>query len=219
MSRDRILRAVPMRVAGGPSLAARRPEADSAPRPALLAELATPSERRQVAHEAGWEAGYEAGRQAAEREVAARLEEAAALVEQRRRQLGGLTAALEQAVDELRSATARRSQDLFAGMADAACQLAGAVLDRELRSDPHAVLDAVTRALAAAPEGPATARVHPEDLPAVREAWAGSARLSFEADPAVAPGGCVLQAAAATVDATVAAALTRARAALQGERA
>lgn len=229
MSPERILRAAPRRAGGGvppvgPSSGPRRvPDAPlrasrgTPATPASLVELATPAERHHVAHETGWEAGYEAGRQVAERELAARLDEAAALVERRRHQLTGLVATLDGVVHELEAATAARSQEICAGIADAACELAEAVLGRELRSEPRAALDAVARGLSAAPDGPVTVLVHPDDLAAVRDAWAGGSRLRFEADPGIAPGGCVLQAGAATIDATVDGALRRARAALRGD--
>jgi flagellar assembly protein FliH len=99
-----------------------------------------------------------------------------------------------------------------------AFSIARAVIGRELQlaEDPGA--DAVRRALAALPgRAEATARLHPDDLARLgrrAEQLSAGTALQLTADPAVAPGGCVLTSGASTVDAGIDAALARVRAAL-----
>jgi len=105
----------------------------------------------------------------------------------------------------------------------AVVELALAVAARICRAataqDPTAILDAVTRALAALPEpGEVTVRIHPDHLAILQDHRLGligalgeSAALRFVADPGVEPGGCLVEAAGGLVDATVSGQLDEAR--------
>jgi flagellar assembly protein FliH len=61
----------------------------------------------------------------------------------------------------------------------------------------------------------AVARLHPSDAAVLAEAEAG---VTIIADPAVEPGGCILEVGESRIDAQLGPALDRVRAALLGDR-
>ena len=115
------------------------------------------------------------------------------------------------------------TEEVASSAASLAFQIAELVLEREveLSADPGA--EAGRRAARLLPDTGAaelatlTARLHPDDLDRLTaqpaELVAGRS-LQVLADPAVAPGGCVLECGATRVDATIPSALDRIRAAL-----
>lgn len=108
--------------------------------------------------------------------------------------------------------------DIEDAVVEAAFDLARAVVGRELELARHPGRDALARALALAPEGVAVAaRLHPDDLAALGEATdlaPAGCELTLVPDPAVEPGGCLLDAGATRIDAQIGPALERVRAAL-----
>jgi flagellar assembly protein FliH len=153
---------------------------------------------------AGYQAGYEEGLAAGRAAAAAEGRAAALRLEQ-------ATAAVSAAA----AALARRQALELAGLEDAiaaaAFELAAAVVGRELALSVSPGADALARALALAPSGvTAVARLHPDDAALV----SAPDSVRVLPDPAVEPGGCVLEAGDCRIDAQLGPALARARAAL-----
>lgn len=170
----------------------------------------------------GYRTGYEAGRQAGEEAGRAA---AAASIEAERRQRAAEWAALlsaaAAAVEDGRRQLAEVADALAERSAEAAFRLTEVLVGRELALATNPGVDAVARALAAAPTGVALdLHLHPGDaadldLEAV-EALAGPRDVTVVPDPAVTPGGCRAVAGTTEVDADLARALDRVRAVLLG---
>ncbi|MFN8025632.1 MAG: FliH/SctL family protein [Acidimicrobiia bacterium] len=171
--------------------------------------------RREAAMEeartAGFDAGYQDGFTRGQADGAA----AAA------RTLADDRAALLDAAQILRTAaeTAERMYETTLATVEdrlvgAAFTLAEAILQRELALSASPGRDAIARALSVAPaRGALEARLHPDDAAALDDVGdlALGRDLQVVADPAVAPGDCVLHAGATDIDASIAAALARVR--------
>lgn len=173
----------------------------------------TVAERIEAATAEAYRRGVDDGRAQAAAELAASAES------ERRRQLGALAAAVGRAVDAV--AAHRRSAVAVAEVevAHLAVELAEAVLGRELALGQAPVVDALRRAVALVPDGAdLIVRLHPDDvtvvgdLPsAVAEAAGVVGQVQVVADPAVEPGGCVVDAGPCRIDAQIGSALARAR--------
>lgn len=161
----------------------------------------------QEGRRAGFDQGLFEGRARAEADIRAEL----------RAQFESWLAALDRGLDDL----TRRDQELSAEMAsvavDLAMEIAGAILDREVATAVDPGREALSRALALAPvEGELVARLHPDDLESVGEIdeLVAPDRITLLADASVGPGGCLIEAGAARIDARLATALERVRSAL-----
>ena len=155
--------------------------------------------------QAGMAEGLAAGRAAAAAEAAAALARAEALF-----------GSLVEAADELRRRQALELKGLEDTLARTAFDLASAVVGRELQLSSSPGADAVARALALVPAGcMATARLHPADVASL---GAPSEAVAVIADPAIEPGGCILEVGDSRIDAQLGSALDRVRAALSGDR-
>jgi flagellar assembly protein FliH len=164
-----------------------------------------PDEGADAGFLAGHAQGLAEGRAEAAEEAAA---ERAALLHARVA-AEQLVAELSAAVEEARRQRAVAVDGIATELAEAALDLATAVLGRE----PQTPADALARALALAPaKATATARLHPEDLAMLDPADHPSVVLQPDAE--VERGGCVLDLPDATIDAQLGPALERARAAL-----
>ena len=179
--------------------------------PASAAPLDPIAARAQVqqgyddGYRAGIAEGLAAGRAAAAAETAGAVARAEALCR-----------SLLEATDELRRRQALELTGLEDALARAAFDLASAVVGRELQLSSSPGADALARALALVPAGCiATARLHPEDVASL---GAASAAVTVIADPAVEPGGCILEVGDSRIDAQLGPALDRVRAALRGDR-
>ena len=112
---------------------------------------------------------------------------------------------LEMAVQQLGAQLAALQQHMAQDVLQLACALARQVVRQELRSNPEALAPVVAEALdmLVADGRPATVRLHPDDHTqvgaALRERFDGKA-LQWLPDAAVAPGGCLVEAAGAVVD-------------------
>jgi flagellar assembly protein FliH len=194
--------------------------ATKAPRARVLRGLTAPSVRLGVMAEipsdaplaadaaadadAGYQAGYAEGLAAGRAAAGAEARAAGARLER-------ATSAVVAAAAGL----ARRQALELAGLEDtiatAAFELAAAVVGRELQLSVSPGADALARALALAPSGvAAVARLHPDDAASV----SAPDFVRVLSDPAVEPGGCVLEAGDCRIDAQLGPALARARAAL-----
>ena len=172
----------------------------------------------------GHRAGYAAGLAVAEAEahLAAQqaAQSAAAAEAQRDAQLAAALAVLTGAAEAFREREATSLADIEHAVTDLALRVARAVLDRELVVSESPGREALTRALALAPQDcPATVRLHPSDVAALGdvEALAAGRHLTVVPDSSVEPGGCVVDAAGRQVDAQISPALARVAAVLAGQ--
>lgn len=164
----------------------------------------------------GFSAGYAAGLTAAAAEAEAERQRVAQL---EREAAQGRAAAAAAAVELLNtSAEAFRRRECLAAeqiedvVTDLALQIARAVLDRELELSASPGREAVARALRLTdPTATCVVRLHPQDMATVGELSDLSAgrSLTLVADPAVEPGGCVVDGAGRSVDAQIGPALAR----------
>jgi flagellar assembly protein FliH len=167
----------------------------------------------------GYDHGYRAGMAEglAAGRAAAATESAAAAV-----RFEALTRALADAAEDLRRRQALELAGLEDALARAAVDLASAIIGRELEVSASPGADALARALALVPAGStAVARLHPADAaslsagpPADGPSATVPASLTVIPDPAVEPGGCILEVGDSRIDAQLGSALDRVRAAL-----
>lgn len=167
-----------------------------------------------AASQEAYEAGYRQG--VAEALEQARAERDAQLAAEAER-VRAITDAVARAAGRAADAVASAEAAALRTLAEATLALARAVIGRELALTAHPGLDAVVRALGAIPDaGAVLVRMHPADLAdeqAVRALLPGR-DVDVVADDSVEHGGCVIEAGEARIDATVSAALERARAVL-----
>ena len=169
----------------------------------------------------GYDEGFSAGRAEglAAGRAAAAAESAVALT-----QLEAAGRALAEAAADLRRRQALELTGLEDAVARAAVDLASAIIGRELEVAASPGADALARALALVPAGSvAIARLHPGDAArlddtgvAASSGGATAGPLTVIADPAVEPGGCILEVGESRIDAQLGPALDRVRAALLG---
>jgi flagellar assembly protein FliH len=179
-------------------------------------------EQVEASVRAGYEAGFAAGRADGHAAAfAAAQEEVVAAHELDRRQAGAVLLSLRDELHRLTLVEAAVRAEFEAAVVDAALALAEAVVGRELATATDPGRDAILRALAVAPAGPeaVVVRLHPTDRGRLGDlaALALGREVTVVADPSLLPGGCVATFGTTEVDATVDAALDRARAALRGE--
>ena len=170
-----------------------------------------------IAARAQAQQGYDDGYQAGVAEgLAAGLASAAAETAGVIARAEALCRSLAEAADDLRRRQALELKGLEDTLARAAFDLATAVVGRELQLSSSPGNDALARALALVPAGCiATARLNPADVASLE---AVSDPVSVIADPAVEPGGCILEVGDSRIDAQLGSALDRVRAALLGDR-
>jgi flagellar assembly protein FliH len=185
------------------------------------------------AKEAGRTAGYAAGWAQGQREAAMVAEAAAERAhvaeqahEQRRAAaLASAVNALGRAVTELETQLMPTFTELQEVLIAHAFELAEAIVGRSLEDPQGRGVDALRRAMSAAPDaGDLTVNLHPDDY----NTLVGSAgdtdfeyegrRVRLRPDGSLRPGDATAETGMATVDATVAAAVARAREALRIHR-
>jgi flagellar assembly protein FliH len=174
---------------------------------------------RAAARAEGYAVGWAEGRRAADEAAALEASVAAGERAEAAARAAHDVAAALQALHAAASALEARAVVPAAELADAvtagAFELAQALLGRELSLAVDPGLDAIRRALVMLPEGrPVTVRLNPDDASVTRESLA-SASLGREIhvvpDPAVEPGGAVVDCDATRVDAQLGLALQRVR--------
>ena len=203
------------RVAEGQGLSVRRRPVDPA-RPIAYTSLSPCTLGEGTTADRGHAAGYEAGYAAAQRDA----EEAA--MEIRRDSLARVDralSALSRSVDAARSAYEDRVAQLETAVPRFAFELLEALFGREseLAVDPGR--EAVARALALDETTlPAVARLSPDDAATLGDLsdLASSRPLTVVADPAVEPGGALVEVGSTTIDSQLTRALERVRAVMIG---
>jgi flagellar assembly protein FliH len=177
------------------------------PPPEVDPVVAAAEERRGYddGYRAGMAEGLAAGRAAMATESAGMLERLAAVMR-----------SFDEAAADLRRRQALELAGLEDTLARTAVDLASAIIGRELKVTESPGVDALARAMSLVPAGAtATARLNPADAALVTDEPAG---VSIIADPAVEPGGCILEVGNSRIDAQLSSALDRVRAALLGDR-
>jgi flagellar assembly protein FliH len=149
-------------------------------------------------HDAGYEAGHREGVRAARAETQAAV------------------AALEVVARDLERRAATDLDSAADTIAAAALELAEMIIGRHIEAAADPGADALARALALAPPGRVTVRMHPDDAALLdTSALPSDGRVSIVADPSIGRGGCIAEGGATTIDAQVGPAIARAREALQ----
>ncbi len=200
------------RILEGQGLSVRRRPLDPG-RPIDYAALSTCALVEGVSVDRGYEAGYADGQRDAE--VAAREDERASVA-----RVDNAVSALRRSVDAARAAYEERSAQLESAVPRFAFELLEALFGREsvLAVDPGR--DAVARALALDESSlPAVVRLSPDDADTVGEiaGLAPSRPLTVVADPAVEPGGAMVEIGSTTIDSQLSRALERVRAVIVGQ--
>ena len=190
-------------------------------------EVPVPADLVEKARAEGLAAGYAEGWAQGQREakVAAELAEAQARAAEvaegqaRAAALDRAVGAVLAAADQLTRQTVPVAADLESAVLEGAVEIAEALLGRALAESPERGLDALRRVMALAPEtGTVTVRLHPEDL-ATLGAPDGAhvvngREIILRADPGLSPGDAIAEQGTSTIDARLAEAIRRVRAAL-----
>ena len=154
---------------------------------------------REQAYAEGQAAGHAAGVAQATQEWQQRMDDYVGGAGQEvAHQLAHLLQTMDESLNELQQRMARELLQL-------ACDIARQVVRRELTNQPQALLPVVREALdMLVNEGRvATVRLHPHDLSAVENHLRGTyaqGRVQWQADPAVAPGDCLVESAGTVID-------------------
>lgn len=197
------------------------------PRPAVFPVVSTSAQARAHAdaraggYTQGHAAGYAAGLQLAGRDAA---EQRARLEAEHARTLATLTAGTTAELGALRAAGRALSQRMVPVLQDAeqslfacAIELAQALLGQELRDGETSARAALARAASHGDaEVPLTIRMNPEDLATLAGLDSGAAE-NLAPDPTLLRGDAVAEFPHGYLDATLATAVERAKAALLGD--
>ena len=168
-------------------------------------------------HREGYAHGLEVAAAEARAVARAQAQATAATEQQRNARLQAALEVLDRVTAALQAREAVAVAEVEDAITDLALQVSAAVLTRELAVCADPGREALARALALAPRDAAvTARLHPLDATALAgiDSFAGRP-LQVVADPAVEPGGCVVDTAGRQIDAQVGPALARVAAVLR----
>jgi len=147
---------------------------------------------REIEEEA-YAKGWQEGTKAAREEYEAKLREADVMLEKAQEEKWQVVAGSEEEIVRLAVAVARK------------------VINREMETNPEIVVDMVKRAIQKATDREElTVRVNPDNLDVtinarddISQQVKGIRKLKVLADPAIAPGGCVVESHNGTVDARI----------------
>ena len=177
---------------------------------------------RTTGYAEGWAQGKREATVAAEAATARAVAAEESLEKRRSAALASAVNALGRAVTDLENQLMPTFTELQEVVLASAWDLAEAIIGRYLRDDPERGADALRRAMTAAPEhGDMVVSLHPDDFRSLVGEGSGNdfdfegRRISLRPDPGLRPGDAVAETGTATVDATIAAAVDRAREALR----
>lgn len=208
--RGRVLRGVSAPVAALSVIEARPKAREQTPAEAAEVErgYADGSER---GYSEGFDRGYQDGLAAGRAAMAAEVDAARARLTTA---AGALTAAAGE-LSRRQAVELSQLEDVVAGLA---YEIASAVIGREVAASATPAADALARALALTPPAAAAiARFHPDDVAVMEVAVPLDRPVTVVPDPAVEPGGCVVDVGDCRIDAQISAALDRVRRALLGD--
>ena len=176
-----------------PALSDEAPMAEAAPaNEALLAEA------REQAYAEGFRHGHDAGAQSVREAMEASM----------RRSAEESAVRMAQLLRTTREHLKHSEQQISRHILDIAVDLARQVVRRELVQDPSPLQGVVNEALSQLIDDglPATVRMNPADLALMKGALLetlGEPQPALVADASISPGGCVLESATNSVDATL----------------
>ena len=157
---------------------------------------------RQESFRAGYADGVAQGRAQAQAELQQQMADFLATQAQEAAQhFSGLFGTTQEQLSDAQ-------QTMAQGVLELSCELARQVLRQELSVNPNVLRPVIREALdlLGAEHRSAVVRMHPADLDAledlVRSEFAGMA-LTLRADPALQPGGCVVESAGMVIDASL----------------
>jgi len=166
-------------------------------------------------HAAGYADGAALARAEAAEAAEAARQAAAAAEQQARVRVNELISSLNTAVDALHARTVPVLEALEHQLADAAVQIAEALLGRELETSEDSARSALHRALNPATPAPVhTIRMNPADLAAVPDECRSQIRAVLVADPSLGRADAVAEYPDGYLDARLSTALARLKAAL-----
>ncbi|MBL0943289.1 MAG: flagellar assembly protein FliH [Hydrogenophaga sp.] len=173
----------------------RAPAPAETPDPAADERMA---EVREQAYAEGFRHGHDAGAQSVRDAMEATM----------RRTAEETAVRMAQLLRHTRDHIKRSEQDMSRHILDLACDLARQVVRQELVQNPQHLQGVVAEALNQLIDDglPATVRMHPSDLALMKGALIetlGEPAPEFVGDPAITPGGCVVESRTNSVDATV----------------
>lgn len=171
-------------------------------------------------HSAGFAAGAAAGARAmdADRQAAAEQHEAQSRSAKARTEY--VLSVLQSAGEAMFSRAAPVSDGMEDALAEAALQLAEAILGHELADGGASARAALARATGTPTPSPVhTVRMHPDDLAVLDGPTREAAGVTFVADPSLRRGDAMADYADGFLDARLSAALDRMRTALTGDTA
>lgn len=174
---------------------------------------------RAAAQAEGYARGWAEGRRSADAAAALEAEAVAAAIAATESaaaaSLASALSALSLAAASLEARAVVPASELSAAVVAGAFELAQALLGRELALAADPGLDAIRRALVLLPENrPVTARLNPDDASVTRSGLSTAALgrdVLIVADPAVEPGGAIVECDSSRVDAQLGPALERVR--------
>ena len=190
--------------------------------PALTdADLSRSSLQEQArGHAAGYASGLRAAAAQTQRQRAQLKTEHQAALAAGREEISRAVQALNRAARSLEQSAIPAVEEISGSLAAAALDLAEALLGQELNDAETSARAALTRALAGVPRsGIRAVRLHPSDLAALDLETISAADVRLQADRSLNPGDAVTDFAHGYLDATLASAVQRARAALIGNSA
>lgn len=183
-----------------------------------LEDVSTPRGSMQEqarGHATGYAAGLRAAAAETERLRARLAAEHEAALHRGREEIRRAVEALNRAVRSLELSVIPAAETIQEDLAAAAIDLAEALLGQELKDSETSARAALTRALTGVPRAEVQAvRLHPSDLAALDLETLSSADVRIKADRTLAPGDAVADFTHGYLDATLASAFRRARAAL-----
>jgi flagellar assembly protein FliH len=195
-------------------------------RPHRLFEVTRPAETpdevlapaRAAAEARGYAAGWAKGLQASRAVAHAEHEAALRTTETRAAALLQALTAVGSAAHRLEDRTAPALEQVEGLVLTLAFDLAEAIVGARLRDDEKRGIDALNRALAAAPNGePVRLHLHPADVQALRSADLPPG-VELVADPTQTPGDAVANCGATEIDARITTAVERVRQQLEAGR-
>lgn len=183
-------------VDGTPHVVQIEPQLPPGPTPEEIEEQVEAA--REQAFQAGYTQGHADGCQATRDELA---EPTRLAIEANRERVEQVVAHMHAQFDQIQDQMAQTILHM-------ACNIARQVIRRELTVDPQSIQPVIADALnlLKADTLPVTIRLNPDDFDAINVAEnsiAANAKAAFEQDSSITPGGCVLENALSSVDATL----------------
>ena len=192
-------------------------------RPLEFTSLSDPGQDRAYekarlqGHAAGFAAGAAEGTRVLDAERAAAAQQSATDARSAKARTEYVISVLQSAGEAMFSRAAPVSESMDDALAEAALQLAEAILGHELADGPTSARAALARATGPATPSPVhTVRMHPDDLAVLDSSTRAAAGVAFVADASLRRGDAMADYADGFLDARLSASLDRMRSVLTG---